>query len=112
MEKRTLLSPQKRYTLTCYIIEAMEKSGLSEERLADLATDALVRLGGGPIPFGVTEDEMRLWRTHVVTRSEVHGLRDFHARPLATPTSRAVLLGVTIALGLDRATVNRMAGGI
>lgn len=111
-EQSTLLSRDKRYLLSRYIDEAMKKARVSEERLADMATEALSNLATSPAPAGVTQEEMALWSTFIVGRTQVSRLRNFPSRPFSTPYSRAVILGVTIALGLDRATVNRMAGGI
>jgi hypothetical protein len=108
----TLLSEPKRAAFTLFIVEAMKSRRMSSERLADAATDALSKVGAGPPPPGATDEEIELWRDMTVTAHEINKLRRFPARPMATPRSRAVLLGVTIALGLDRAQVNRLAGGI
>ncbi len=83
---------------------------LSIEALAEAAEQALRRAADEE--QHATDAERELWRRLEITRHHVATMRNLPARPLNDPERRARLLGIVLALGIDRAAMNRWAGGL
>lgn len=79
------------------IHRACTAKGWTDQQVADAATEEL--------PAEV--DELVFISTAYVT-----ALRGVTRQPLGTPTARLKFAAVIDALGIDRATANRLAGGI
>lgn len=79
------------------------------ESIAETASAELLERSKAP---GVSEAERELWERFEVTVSQVRTLLTFPANPTGDPARRAALLGVCLALDVDLAAMNRVAGGI
>lgn len=99
----------KRSELSKLISRRRAELGWSYERLAAEATEALWREA---ISERATEAERELWEHFEITIRAVTTLENHPRSPLGSPAKRARLLGVALALGLDRGIVNRLAGGL
>lgn len=111
------LPPERRAQLSAMIEEGMKRTRLGPTELAAeaqtmLRTAALHRdfsWVGGVEPMA---REVELWLSLRITKRHIEGLLNCPARPLANPERVARLLAVCLVLGLDRAKVNRLAGGV
>ena len=99
----------QRAALSAMIRQAREGKDWSLEQLARAATAASQRRGGNarglPAQAGI-------WAITKLSRHHVSGLESCPASPMSDADKRARLLGVALALDLDRARVNELAGGI
>ena len=102
--RRSRLGRVQRVALAEMIEGARKAKGWTQERLAMVATN---RLKSAP-------DDLALagLRAVLVTRRFVQCLENCHPQPMGNAERRARLLGVCLALDLDRAEVNLIAGGI
>lgn len=113
------IDPRRRAELSILIREARESRRWSQERLADRAEAALRRQArqvDGEYSTGSTAPEpngdLGLYLRVEISRHHVATLENCPARPLGDAERRARLMGIVLALGLDRAVVNQLAGGI
>lgn len=109
------LSPLKRAALSELIRKARLAKRWSQERLADRAEAALRHEAACLVAQATRHDaadDASLYVAVEVTRHHVATLENCPARPLSDAARRARLLGIVVALELDRARVNQLAGGI
>ncbi len=113
MEKRSSgrkLERSKRAALSEALANARAAKGWSQDRVAEEATSAL-RLAAINEPEASVE-EREMWASIEVTRHHVFKVENSPANPISTLERRARLLGLTLALGVDRSLINRLAGGL
>ena len=109
------LPPERRASLSAMIEEGMKKLKLGPSAMARLAEHKLRSIAHAGFQLeGVrtTKSDVVLWASLLVTKRHIEGLLNCPARPLANPERVARLLAVCLVLGLDRAKVNRLAGGV
>lgn len=95
------------------IREARIAKGWSREALSVAAEAALrARAADFLSPLYATTETRALWRTVEVSFDHVKAMERGPVMPLARGERRARLLGVCLALGLDRAELNEVAGGL
>jgi hypothetical protein len=107
----TPIEIEKRATLSVTIVRARAEKGWSREQLA-VEAEAALRQEAGRNGNRATREERDLWEAIDITQHAIRTLEGCPSAPLASPERRARLLGVALALGLDRALVNRLAGGV
>lgn len=104
------LELDKRLALSRLIYEARAARGWNQEEAAEAATECL-RVAAREDEDASTE-EREMWQTIEITRHAVSTLENFPSNPIISLARRSCLLGLTLALGLDRAVVNRLCGGV
>jgi len=99
--------------LATMIRRARDARGWSREALA-VEAEACLRDSAADFvtPIYVTAEERKIWREVDVTSRHIEGLECGPVLPLGRGDRRARLRGVCLALGLDFAEVNRIAGGL
>jgi hypothetical protein len=104
---------ESRAKLSRMIREARERRGWSQEHLSIEAENAL-RLAAADFrsPTYVTSEERVKWREIDISPQHVTRMEGCPWFPLGRGDRRARLRGVCLALGLDFAEVNRIAGGL
>lgn len=107
------LPPESRQALGRMILEAREAHGWSRERLSVEAEECLRKAARDFVtPIYVTSEERVLWREIDITSNHIQALEAGPVLPLGRGPRRARLRGVCLALGLDFAEINRIAGGL
>lgn len=107
------LEDEKRMKLSRLLKDARRRKGWQTERLAEEATRWLAALAASQeLSAEEREAAANLLAGSGVTTHHVARLENFPAYPMSTPERRVRLLAVVLALGLDRAQVNRLAGGL
>ena len=99
--------------LAAMIRHTRDARGWSREALA-VEAEACLRSSAADFvtPIYVTTEERKIWREVDVTSRHIEGLEGRPVLPLGRGERRARLRGVCLALGLDFAEVNRVAGGL
>lgn len=102
---------QNRAALSTALRAAREARGWSQEEAAEEA-GRMLRAAAASSSIASSDDEREVWLSIEVSRYHVAGLESCPAAPLATMESRSRLLGLVLALDLDRGAINRIAGGL
>lgn len=109
MTRRVTLPPRARGEVSAILLKKKKAGKWTYESLAEAATAALLERSEAP---GITEDERELWESLEVSVDQIRTLMDCPANPTGDLVRRAALLGVCLALDVDLAAMNRVAGGI
>lgn len=110
MNRRATLDPLSRAAVSTLILTAKGSDCTwTYESIAEAASSSLLERSKAP---GVSEEERNLWGSFEVTVSQVRTLLNCPRNPTGDPVRRAALLGVCLALDVDLAAMNRVAGGI
>lgn len=99
---------EKRAALSRLLREALGKRRWSYARLAEKAEQAARHAAHEQIFASDREICLEI----SVTRHHIARLLNCPAAPLGCPARRARLLGVALALGIELAKINRLAGGL
>jgi hypothetical protein len=109
------LELEKRAALSRVLREARDRRGWSQEQAAEHATLALrtaFPAADGNGGSGASGEERAASAAIEITRHHVATLENCPASPISTVARRSRLLGLVLALGLDRGEINRLAGGL
>ena len=99
--------------LAAKIRGAREIKGWSRERLSVEAENSLrIAAADFMTPIFVTTEERQIWREIEISSRCIELMERRPVLPLGRGDRRARLRGVCLALGLDFAEVNRIAGGL
>ena len=105
------LSPEESAALSAMIRKARKAKGWSRERLSVEAENELrKRAADFRSPIFATTERRQLWRTVEVTALSIYRLETAPVLPLGRADRRARLLGVCLALEIDRALINEICG--
>ena len=107
---RGRLSHEARAAFSRYLFDGRRVKGWSQERTAEAAAGALA--AHLAVDKVIPEEERTAMAAVEITWQHVAGLEGCPAFPLGSPERRARVLGIVLALGLDRAKINHLAGGI
>jgi hypothetical protein len=108
-----LIDREARAKLGDYLEDARVARGWTMEAAAEQATHQLERLAEDET-LTTTERAVARWIVEDggITRHYISGIENQPAHPLTPIERRIRLLALVLALGADRARVNRLAGGI
>lgn len=91
------------------LLAARQQKGWTQEQAAEAATGALREAA---TQEDASTQEKAVWLNIEISRHSIAGLENSPTNPIATIERRACLLGLALALGLDRSKLNRLAGGL
>lgn len=107
------LSPEATEKLAETLRAARMAKGWSREKLSVEAEEALRRRAGDfRSPLFATTETRQLWRSIEISSMDIYHMEKRPVLPLGRDHRRARLLGVCLALELDRALINEIAGGV
>lgn len=107
----THLEEEKRAALSRALREGRERKRWNVDKTAEEAMK-LLRQAAQVDDQHRSPRETRLYREIEISRHHVTTLEHCPATPLSTLERRVRLLGIVLALELDAALINRLAGGI